>query len=411
MACDLVCGNEIWFFIMEMLDIPSLRALSETSKHMHTLSIHVLYSTIDLSVHHTIPQVILQDGHFEAQRPYVQKVFSRQNLFMQHMLDRPELALLVRSFTWTMGLQRLCVLPEWAQKEGDAAPIHNPAKINELFQSLRQVRHVDIHGGDYHDDPCPPPQNLFPQATHIRLSGQMHYALAWAVLCGPNKAPLTSLALHNLLERGRFKGGENFQPHFDPRFKVTKRVLPLEEMWPETGPPIQIAPGEMTHLLGPALQSRCSNLGRFTFGVLDLTAEYRHKMLPPGWNLRTPTIHEDLTRFLRAIHPQNVEIIYSRLSPERHQELKSLYWRPQCRILPRPPNQPQQSLFELLFEGWEGLESLRIQGGQRGPDFQRPLEPLPSPLGRPNLENVRVYFEPDVWEDYQGRVCTSRPTS
>ena len=405
MSYNLILGNEIWLLIMELLDNSSLKALSDTSKQMHALGAPVMYSTINLSIHHTITHLDPRDESLETQWQDVQKVLGRQNLFMQQIFARPELALLVQTFTWTMGLHKLCSLPQWAKTGG--TPIDEFENIDTLFQSLRHVVNLDIHGGDFHDYPCLPYQNLFPEAAHIRLSGQMHYRLAWAILCGPNKVPLKSLTLHNLLERGRFEGGENFEPQFDPRLRGIKRLLPFEESWPENGFPVQVAPGEMTHLLGPALQSRCANLRHLTFGVLDLTPEYRHRILPPGWVVRTSAIHEDLIDFLRKIHPQKVEIVYSKLSPERHQELKSLYWKRHCRIPPRPPNQAQHTLFELLSEGWEGLESLKIQGGQRGPDFQGHLEILPSPAGRPIVEKAQIIFEPNFWEDYHGRIRTS----
>ncbi|KAJ5155926.1 hypothetical protein N7492_008729 [Penicillium capsulatum] len=396
-----VLGNEIWLIILEALDTSSLRALSGVSKSMQALCVPVLYSTIDLSIHH------VASPHVSGERDYTQSDFQivsrRQSLFMQQIFGRPELGLLVRSFTWTMGLQHLYGLPSWAQGEGTSI---NYEKTYQLFQSLRRVSHVDIDGGDDHDHPSPTPQNIFPEATSIRLSGQMHYALAWSILCGPEKAPLTRVELSNLIERGRFQDGGNFQPQFDPRYRVTRRVLPVEEEWSESGLPIQIAPGEMVYLLGPSFQSRCSHLYQFTVEILDLTAQHRHRILPLGWCFRLSTLHDDLTSFLQRIHPRRVEIVYSRLSPERHQELKSLFWKPHCRIVPRPSSNPQHTLLNTVYQGWPELEMLKIHGGQRGPDFPRPSEPLPSPIGRASLNQVQVCFEPEAWECYNGRMCT-----
>ncbi|KAJ5825608.1 hypothetical protein N7474_002746 [Penicillium riverlandense] len=403
-----VFSNEIWLLIMEILDQTSLKALAEVSKDMHALSMPILYSKIDLSIHHTVPQVVLQDQQNVTRWPIdISKIFGQQTLFMQRILDRPELALRVRSFTWTMGLHQLCESPTWAHK---STLIHKLDNIYTLFQSLRHVIRIDISGGEFHDYSPPSPQDIFfPDATHIRLSGQMHYALASAILYGPNKVPLQSLALCNLLERGRLKSGDNFQPQYDPRYKYMPRILPLEEIWPEDGgPPEQIEPGHMTHLLGPALQSRCSSsLRRFTFGVLDLTPEFSHGMLPPGWRVRTSVIHEELTNFFRNVHPQKVEIIYSKLSPERRAELESLYYRPKCVIRQRPPSRSQHVFLQTLFEGWPGLEALMLYGGQLGPASPiRPADPLPSAVGCVNLESVRVSFEPLDWVVYQGQIRT-----
>ncbi|KAJ5578384.1 uncharacterized protein N7459_007348 [Penicillium hispanicum] len=393
---------EIWLLVMELLDQPSLTALAEVSKGMHALSSPVLYSKIDLSVHNLNPRFTT-----EGEQALAQKVFGQQNLFMQQLLDRPERALRVRSFTWTMGLQQQCELPRWSQK-GTRAPIHQLENIYTLYLSLRHVTHVDINGGELHEYPYQSLPPLFPEATHIRLSGQMHYALASAILHGPQQAPLECLSLENLLECGCLKTGQNFQPQYDPRFKYRPQLLPLEEIWPDGGKPVQVAPGEMTRLLCPALQSRCSRLRRFTFGVLDLTSESGRRILPPGWCTRNVAIHDELTAFFRAVQPQETVLVYSRLSPERRAELVSRYGRRRCVVSRRPSSAPRHRLLDTLLDGWPGLQTLEIRGGNRDADFPNtPAQPFPSLVNRPGLERVQVYFEPHSWDTYHGRIGTA----
>lgn len=396
-------STEIWLLIMMVLEQPSLRALTEVSKDLHAIATPVLYSKVDLSIHNLNPHFTTEGGQETAQ-----KILGQQNLLMQQLLDQPELALQVRSFTWTMGLHQLCALPRWSQKEGKPSPILQLENIYTLYQSLRNVTNVDISGGDLHDYPYPSLPPLFPKATHVRLSGQMHYALASAILHGPQHALLKSLSLHNLLEPGCLKGGQNFQPQYDPRYKYRPRLLPLEEIWPEDGSPIQVAPGEMIRLLGPALQSRCSRLQRFTFGVLDLTSESSLRILPPGWCTRNAALHDELTAFFRIVHPQEVALVYSRLSPDRRAELKSRYWRRRCVIPPRPSPTPRHRLLQTLLEGWPELQNMEVLGGHRDPDFPNaPEEPFPSPEGLPSLENVRVCFEPRSWDVHHGQIGTA----
>ncbi|KAJ5899532.1 hypothetical protein N7495_004276 [Penicillium taxi] len=396
-------STEIWLLVMMVLGQPSLKALTEVSRDLHALGTPILYSKIDLSIHNLIQQSTTEGGQEIAQ-----KIFGQQNLFMQQLLDRPEMALRVRSFTWTMGLQQLCELPRWSQKEGKPSPILQLENIYRLYQSLRNVTFVDISGGDLHDYPYPSLPPLFPEATHIRLSGQMHHALASAILHGPQQAPLKCLSLNNLLEAGCLKDGQNFQPQYDARFKYRPQLLPLEEIWPDNGSPIQVAPGEMVRLLGPALQSRCSHLCRFTFSILDLTSESRLRILPPGWCTRNAAIHDELTAFFHTIHPQEVTLLYSRLSPERRAELKSRYWRRRCLVSSRPSLSPKQRLLQTLLEGWPELQSMEIRGGSRDSDFPNAsVEPFSSPAGRQSLENVRVCFEPHSWETYYGQIGTA----
>lgn len=396
-------STEIWLLIMMVLEQSSLKTLAEVSKDLHAIATSVLYSKVDLSIHHPSSHFITEGG-----QETVERIFGQQNLFMQQLLERPELTLQLRSFTWTMGLHQLCALPRWSQKEGKPSPILQLENIYTLFQSLHNVIHVDISGGDLHNYPYSSLPPLFSKATHIRLSGQMHYALASAILHGQNHAFLQFLSLDNLLEPGCLEGGHNFQPQYDPRFKSRPRLLPLEEIWPEEGSPIQVAPGEMTRLLGPALQSRCSRLHRFTFGVLDLTSESSLRILPPGWCTRNAAIHDELTAFFHTVRPQEVTLVYSRLSPERRAELKSRYWRRRCVVPPRPSAIPQHRLLQTLLDGWPGLQNLEVRGGHRDSDFTNAAEePYSSPAGRPGLKNVHVSFEPHSWDVYHGQIGTA----
>ncbi|KAJ5155218.1 hypothetical protein N7492_008021 [Penicillium capsulatum] len=401
MLRDNGLSTEIWLSIMMVLDQPSLKALTEVSKDLYALSAPILYSNIDLSIHNP-PRSTTEDG-----RETAPIIFGRQNLFMQQLRARPELAVWVRSFTWTMGLHRICELPAWSQKEGKPSLILQRENIYTLYQSLRDVIRVDISGGDVHDYPYQSLPPLFPKASHIRLSGQMHYALASAILHGP-RAPLKCLSLTNLLEAGCLRGGRNFQLQYDPRFKYRPRLLPVEEIWADDGNPVQVVPGEMTRLLGPALQSRCSRLHRFTFGILDLTSESGLRILPPGWCTRNAAIHDELTAFLYNVHPREVALVYSRLSAERRAELKSRYWRRRCVIHPRPSLGPQHGLFQTLLDGWPGLQKIVIHGGNRDSDFpNEPEQSFPSPADRPSLENVQVCFEPYNWDTYHGPIGTA----
>ena len=385
---------DIWLLIIDMLDQPSLKAVAEVSKTLHILSMPALYAKIDMSIHHTIPQVAVQDS-LPTQCPVdIQKVFGQQSLFMQRILEQPELALRVRSFTWTMGLHCLCHFPSWEQNSK-----FEPEKVYALFQSLCNVTTVDIAGGDFHNYPCPSVQNLFPKATHIRLSGQMHYALASAILHGLDKAPLDSLVLENLLERGRLKTGDNFHLQYDATGRRLLVRRPLEEIWPEGGPPVQVSPGAMTRLLGEPLQSRCRHLRRFVFGVLDLTLEARQGWLPPGWCDRTSEIEDELTSFLRSVHPRELTLIYSRLSDRQRESLKAGYGRPRCRRPRRLPVDSRYTLLETVLGGWPGLEKLTLRGGKGFP-----MELPPSLEGRTALENVQVQWEPDDWVVYQGHI-------
>lgn len=392
-------STELWLLILELLDQPSLKAFAAVSRHMHALATPILYSKIDLSVHNISPHVTAED-----RQAITQKVFGQQSLFMEQIFDRPQLASMVRSFTWTM-----CEIPQWAQKEGHRAPIHQLDNIYTLYRSLNRVKYVDISGGDLHDYPCLSLPPLFPEATHIRLSGQMHYSLASAILHGLNHAPLECLALENMLERGRFETGENYEPQYeiqdDPSFGY-RLLLPLKEKWSDDGSPVQVAPGEMTGLLNPMLRSRCSRLRQFTFSLLDITRESRLRILPPGWRTRNLTLHDELITFIQAVHPPKLRLLYAYISREQYAELESRWWQPFCVRTSSLPSGRWRRLLQTLCDGWPGLQTLEIRGGDRYTDLPfGQEEPLPNPMGCSALENVEVCFEPSSCATYQGRLC------
>lgn len=396
---------EIWLLIFETLDQQSLKAFAEVSRGMNSLATPVLYANIDLSIHHITPQITLEDGRVVSRWPIdVQKILGRQNLFMQQILERPDNARWVRSFTWTMSLHHLCELPEWASRA-----MQRLEDVYTMFQRLCHATYVDIDGGDCHNYPCPSLIALFPKATEIHLRGQMHYALASAILHGPNKSPLEHLDLRNVLERGRFHTGQNFQPRYDHRFKIRPPLLPLVEDWPEHGLPVQVAPGEMTRLLGPALQSRCHRLVTFTFGVLDLSGEFRHRMLPPGWHFRVATIDGELAAFFQHIHPNEVNLLYFCLSPERRADLKSRYWRRKCILSPQASSYPHKALLDTLLKGWPELKLLRIHGGRRIDARVPTRSHSESVVDLPPASqgNTTICFDPEKWEFFRGALCTT----
>lgn len=110
-----------------------------------------------------------------------------------------------------MGLHRLTVLPDWARDADGPSMFDNPENVYTLFRALEQATYVDIDGGSIHPYPSISLPPLFSNARKLRVGGQMHYALSSAILHGPQKAPLESLSIHSLHERGRFRSGQNYR--------------------------------------------------------------------------------------------------------------------------------------------------------------------------------------------------------
>ncbi|KAJ5815039.1 hypothetical protein N7474_006816 [Penicillium riverlandense] len=403
-------SNEIWLIILEGMDQPSVKHLSETCRDMHSLCTPALYSHIDLSVHHVKPDIKTNAlGGMTTRWPKDSIIFGRQSLFMEQILRQPELGRFVRSFSWTMSLHTVCRLPHWARPY--SSPIHELDNIYTLFGHLDQAVSIDIFGGYAHPYPCPTVRSLFPRATAISLSGQMHYALASAILHGTDKFPLHSLTIDHLHERGLTNDGNNF-PGVRSR---DERILRLktENRPAHEEQPSEVLPGDMTGLFTPELETRCAHLQTLTYRALD------HVRLTIGdagveyhfdWQQRGDLVHGELAHFVRIVQPQVVRLVYSQLSKESKADILLRYYVRRCCFTAPPPSPLKHTLLPVLLQGWPGLQRLEISGGAlwiypRG-DHD---ESLVVSGALEKLENVQVVIEPDEWDTYYGALCTWDP--
>ncbi|KAI9930817.1 hypothetical protein MW887_011575 [Aspergillus wentii] len=390
---------ELWHFIADNLEFSSIKNMTEVSKDLNTFFTPSLYRNVNLSVHHYEP--IIEDDYIVQRWPSnIRYVFAQQSFFMRQIFNKPEYASMVRSFTWTMGLHRLCNLPEWAKE--DDSPIQELENIYALFALMDQVTFVDIGGGPIHPylSDSSHLTSLFPNATHISLSGQMHYALASAILHGQDKAPLTSLRIGCLLERGRVRSGENYI--------YRKSGREMEEDWPEDSNPIQIYAGCMRRVFNLSLQSRCRDLSDLTLCYLDLDMLRHRNNIPPGWNYLPDETHEEWTSFLKVVQPQHLTIEYFVLCMERLSELQGRT----CR-LPRPGNRVfDHILLPVLHEAWPGLRTLDIHGVWPGrwTFWDRPEPPHPcAKFNHLTSVNVRVDTRsPQYWDRLRRSYKSSR---
>lgn len=194
-----VLPAECWTLIADKLSSHHPSRLTRASQSLHAVLNPHLYRYIDLSVHN-IPPTVTEKGE-EHIAPCPPKLLDRQRAFTRLILHRwPEYASWVRSFTWTMCMHRACVTKAVPEDELDS--------VVQLFSRLDRVLSVDINGGSVHCYPPKPVPPLFAAASHIRLSGQMHYGLASANLHGPGKTPLKTLDICNLHERGHTRLGQ-----------------------------------------------------------------------------------------------------------------------------------------------------------------------------------------------------------
>lgn len=231
---------------------------------------------------------------------------------------------------------------------------------------------------------------LFPSARKLRVSEQMHYALASAILHGPHKAPLESLSIHSLHERGRFRSGQNYTE--------SSENIPLEEDWPENSHPIQVGPGTMRRIFTPELAARCADrLQALTVTQLEMTLPRFFGIVPPQWQYLELDIHKECASFIQSVKPPVLALRYLCLCPDQS---RALQIRSPIRTSVMPPNKVfgfDGIFWPLLSEGWFGLKEIYLS------NVYPNARPLPQGVSDAkdvlrqhnlqNLEGVNVFYD------------------
>lgn len=349
---------ECWTRIADKISSHDLSRLTGASKSLHAVLSPHLYRYIDLSVHNIPPVTEKGEKHIAPCPP---QLLDRQRAFMRLILHhKPEYASWVRSFTWTMCLHRAYVTKA-------VVPEDELDSVVQFFSQLDRVLSIDIDGGSAHCYPPKPVPPLFPAASHIRLSGQMHYGLAAAILHSLEKTPLKTLDICNLHERGHTQSGQNYQaPPIQEGYNWglaawdENAAEPIKEDWPAGSLPKQVPPGPMRHLLNDQLVARCTSLESLALCQVSIEMLHAYELLPPGWYYPGLEIHEEWASFIQAVRPRHLIIQYDDVSATIRSELKTLWRKNTCRGNLPYHGDFDQKLLPLLKEGWPGLQRLEL---------------------------------------------------
>ncbi|KDQ08923.1 hypothetical protein BOTBODRAFT_69447 [Botryobasidium botryosum FD-172 SS1] len=166
-AAPLV-GDILYIIASFVPSIGDLCSLVLCSKRTYSAAIPVLYRTIHLIFHSA------KTPNTKGKKPNNQKqILRQQRLFMQTILYRNNrLARYVRVLNWTIWLNN------------DRRANFDSAYMWQLFKKLDQVRilHLDFHTGKIL---LPPPDGLFPRATHMALTRHWPMHTAHKLLHSP----------------------------------------------------------------------------------------------------------------------------------------------------------------------------------------------------------------------------------
>ena len=181
-----------------------------TSKILYARYSHLVYQTVDLSLHHSphkSNRFVLNiyncsGGHENGlipltsnDRDVVAACSYRQELFMQQLSQHPERAKFVQDLRWTILLPARFIPCHKTPFHGSASRVRN------LFLQLTEVKHVDLaygNVGERAELAFQSRDQLFPLATSVQLCGIIGRRLIKAILRPDNIGKIQDLSLDSL---------------------------------------------------------------------------------------------------------------------------------------------------------------------------------------------------------------------
>jgi hypothetical protein len=198
-------------------DAETLARVGLVSRSWRTLSLPFLLKDVDLSSHNNgrLPEyeqtyfplfrAIVMSDYTDEYRP--RSLVPRQRAFLRLMTNRPELAIHVKAFTWTLV---------WIDFDEDSL-----ADIDlqtwDVFGRMQNVARLDLASLHEISDQAYIRQNparLFPAVTHLRLVGWMHRGLVKAIMTSLDASRLDCLELDHLQDEGALPNGEPMPEDF-----------------------------------------------------------------------------------------------------------------------------------------------------------------------------------------------------
>lgn len=216
--------SDVILVIFEQLvgDSYTLSNIGLTCRAFRQLSLPCLLRDVDVSSHNNgrVPEEeckirpVVYADYYSYCRP--DSLMPRQHAFLRLILDRPELAVYVQSFTWTL-------LWEGLDEDADS---EIEFETWNVFAQLRNVTRLDLaslHQAFYEHQRIArqDPGTLFPAITDLRLVGWMHRSLARAIITALDTSKLRRLDLDCVQDDGATPNGspigDDFSQTYSPR--------------------------------------------------------------------------------------------------------------------------------------------------------------------------------------------------
>ncbi|KAI1662943.1 hypothetical protein F4813DRAFT_14904 [Daldinia decipiens] len=199
----------------------TLARVGLVSRSWRTLSLPFLLKDVDLSSHNNGRLPEYETPYFPLLRGIAMADYSdeyrprglvpRQRAFLRLITDRPELAMHVKAFTWTLV---------WIDFDDDGLTDMD-LQTWDVFSRLKNVARLDL--ASLHNISDQPyirqnPIGLFSAVTHLRLVGWMHRGLVKAILASLDTSKLGCLELDHLQDEGALPNGEPIPQDFATKY-------------------------------------------------------------------------------------------------------------------------------------------------------------------------------------------------
>ncbi|KAE8454383.1 hypothetical protein EG329_000005 [Mollisiaceae sp. DMI_Dod_QoI] len=346
---------EIWHLITPRFPQRTLAALIRTHSVLHHLLTPLLYHTINLNL----------VASMEISGPHRSHIAQSQYLFIRQMLAHPHLASHIKIFNWTMGFERLSLLPDTIH---DEEVTWNDEDVFTMLEMLKNVVRVDIGTGQRSFGDLPDGmegKTFFPKARYVKLSGTMKRSFVGAILLGPQ------------MEDHRNKKGKGIQTEETTQLD-TLILDDLLEDSPTLGSPVTYhRPGRMSrvgtetppdimrigrrqpmqHILTPALYERCRNLHQLSIRVYGMAE--RGTLDDELW--------AEWATFIGEVKPKQVIFDCDRMWRDHGRgggsALRFARLREQrSRIVVANDRRFGETLLPILKAGWDCLERIEVRG-------------------------------------------------
>ncbi|CAG9983616.1 unnamed protein product [Clonostachys byssicola] len=217
MGNDLALPADILLQVFDALlgDTTTLVNAGCVSRLWRTVALPFLLKNVDLSSHNRgrlpehedpnfAPLRIVMSDYSDQYRP--RNLVPRQRAFLRLMADRPELAIHVKIFTWTLV---------WHDTDEIGCDGDEMTDIDfrtwEVLGRLCSVTHLDLaslHQIGYEPYIRQNPDTLFPAVTNLRLVGWMSRGLVRAIVNSLDANKLVSARFDYLQDEGALPNGE-----------------------------------------------------------------------------------------------------------------------------------------------------------------------------------------------------------